>query len=205
MDNVILSFVFDLRGVTKDNVKKEAPIHIRVWDPVTRKRKHIHTNEFILKSHYSNVGTGGLSIIKHPNAALIKSRIDKIFVKVQAFVYSDKCETLEDFDNWDKQDNLSTTNVVDFIKADLKRREVTLSVLEYNNSFIKRLEEFGKIITFKDITYTTLEDFDLHLRKTIKSQPTLYKSHTLFKGYVERARRRGFIEFNPYDDFALKK
>jgi len=205
MDNVIISFVFDLQGVTKDNAKKEAPIHIRIWDPIARKRKHIHTNEFILKSHYSNVGTGGLSIIKHPNAALIKARIDKIFAKVQAFVYSDKCETLDDVDNWDKEDDLSTTNVVEFIKADLKRREVSFSVMEYNNSFIKRLEEYGKIKTFADLTYSRLEDFDLHLKKTIKSQPTLYKRHSLFKGYLEKARKRGLIERNPYDEFTFKK
>lgn len=205
MDNVILSFVFDLRGVTKDNAKKEAPIHIRVWDPATRKRKHIHTNEFILKSQYSDVGTGGLSIIKHPNAALIKSRIDKIFAKVQAYVYSDKCETLDDVDKWDKEDDLSTTNVVEFIKADLAKRAVSFSVMEYNNSFIKRLEEFDKIKTFTDLTYSTIEDFDLHLKKTIKSQPTLYKRHSLFKGYIEKARKRGLIERNPYDEFTFKK
>lgn len=205
MDNVIVSFVFDRRGITKDNAKKEAPIHVRVYEPKTRIRKYIHTNESILKSQYSDVGTGGLSIIKHPNAAAIKARIDKIFAKVQAFVYSDKCETMEDVENWNKEDDLSTTNVVEFIKADLKRREVTLSVLEYNNSFIKRLEEFGKIITFADLTYSKIEDLDIHLKKTIKSQPTLYKRHSLFKGYLEKARRRGLIERNPYDEFTFKK
>lgn len=205
MDNVIVSFVFDRRGITKDNAKKEAPIHVRVYEPKTRIRKYIHTNESILKSQYSDVGTGGLSIIKHPNAAAIKARIDKIFAKVQAFVYSDKCETMEDVENWDKEDDLSTTNVIEFIKADLKRREVTLSVLEYNNSFIKRLEEFGKIITFADLTYSRIEDLDIHLKKTIKSQPTLYKRHSLFKGYIEKARRRGLIERNPYDEFTFKK
>ncbi|MFV0539179.1 MAG: tyrosine-type recombinase/integrase [Dysgonomonas sp.] len=205
MDNVVVSFVFDLRGITKDNAKKEAPIHVRVYEPKTRIRKYIHTNEFILKSQYSDVATGGLSIIKHPNAAAIKARIDKIFAKVQAFVYSDKCETMEDVENWDKEDDLSTTNVVEFIKADLKRREVSFSVLEYNNSFIKRLEEYGRIKTFADLTYSRIEDFDLHLKKTIKSQPTLYKRHSLFKGYLEKARKRGLIERNPYDEFTFKK
>lgn len=205
MDGVILSYVFDRKGVTKDNPKKEALIQIKVYDTKTRRRKYISTNEYILRSQYSNVGSGGLSIIKHTNAAAVKARIDKIFSKVQAYVYSDKCETWEDIDNWDKEDDLSTTNVVEFIKADLQRREVSFSVLEYNNSFIKRLEEFGKIKTFADLTYSNIEDFDLHLKKTIKSQPTLYKRHSLFKGYIEKARKRGLIERNPYDDFVFKK
>lgn len=205
MDSVVLSFVFDRKGVTKKNPKKEALIQIKVYDKKTRKRKYISTGEYILKNQYSPVGPGGLSIIRHPNANAIKARIDGIFFKIQSYVYSDKCEIWEDIDNWDKEDDLSTTNVIDFIKADLKKRQVSYSVLEYNNSFIRRLKEFGKIKTFADITYTNIEDFDLHLKKTIKSQPTLYKRHTLFRGYIEKARRRGLIEYNPYDDFILKK
>lgn len=159
MDGIILSYIFDRKGVTKVDAKKEALIQIRVYDTNTRKRKYITTDEYILKSQYSDVGAGGLSIIKHPNAAAIKARIDKIFSKIQAFVYSDKCETWEDIDNWDKEDDLSTTNVVEFIKADLTKRAVSFSVMEYNNSFIKRLEEFGKIVTFADLTYSSIEDF----------------------------------------------
>lgn len=205
MENIVLSYVFDRKGVTKVDPKKEALIQIKVYDTKTRKRKYITTNEYILKSQYSKVGSGGLSIIKHPNAAVIKSRIDKIFSRVQAFVYSDRCESWEDIDNWDKEDDYSTTNVVEFIKADLVRRDVSYSVLEYNNSFITRLEEFGKIKTFADLTYSNIEDFDTFLRKYIKSQPTLYKRHSLFKGYIEKARKRGLIERNPYDDFIFKK
>lgn len=205
MDNVIVSFVFDLRGVTKENPKKEAPIHIRVWDPITRKRKHIHTNEFILKSQYSNVGAGGLSVIKHPNAAIIKARIDKIFTKVQAFVYSDKCQSLNDVDNWDKENNSLTMSVKDFILDDMRAKKASLSAVEHANSFFARYEEFGKINTFKDITYANIEDLDTHLRKTITSQPVLYKRHNFFKKHIERAKRRGLIKYNPYDDFQVIK
>lgn len=206
MDSAVLSFVFDRKGISKDNPKKEALIQIKVYDPKTRIRKYISTGEYILRSQYSPVGSGGLSIIKHPNAATIKNRIDKVFSKVQAFVYSDKCNSMEDVDNWNKEDDTSTTNVVEFIIADLRKRgETSLSVIEYNNSFIKRLKEFGKIKTFADLTYSNIENFDLHLKKTIKSQPTLYKRHSLFKGYIEKARKRGLIERNPYDDFVVKK
>lgn len=206
MENAVLSFVFDRKGVTKGKPHKEALIQIKIYDPVTRLRKYISTGEYILKSQFSPVGPGGLSIIKHPNANLVKNRIDKTFAKIQAFVYSDKCKTINDVENWNKEDDSLTTSVVDFIKAELRKRtDASLSVIEYNNSFLKRLEEFGKIKTFADITYTNIEGFDLHLKKYIKSSPTLYKRHTLFKGYIEKARRRGFISYNPYDDFTIKK
>lgn len=205
MEGIVLSFVFDRKGVTKKQPKKEALIQIQVYNTKTWKRKYISTNEYILRNQYSPVGPGGLSIIRHPNAAAVKTRIDKMFSKIQAFIYSDHCQTWEDIDNWDKKEDYSSINVIEFIKADLKRRNVSFSVLEYNNSFIKRLEEFGKIVTFADLTYKNIEELDLYLKKTIKSQPTLYKRHSLFKGYIEKARKRGLIERNPYDDFVFKK
>lgn len=206
MDSLVLRYIFDRKGVTKKEPKKEALIQIEVYDKISRKKRYISTGEYILKSQYSPIGTGRLSIIKHPNASAIKARIDKVFSKVQAFVYSERCKSIDDINKWNNEDDLSTTSVVEFIKADIRmRKETSLAVVEYNNSFIKRLEEYGKIRTFADINYTNIEGLDIHLRKTIKSQPTLYKRHSLFKGYLEKARKRGLLERNPYDDFIVKK
>lgn len=203
MDGLSIRFVFDRKGETKNDAKKKALVQVEVFDKVSRKKVYISTGVKILREQYSS--DAGFSVKKHPNAAVVKSKAHSIYNKVEAFIYSDECQTIDDVRNWDKTEENMTTNVVDFIRDDLKRRDVSLSVLEYNNSFIKRLEEFGKIKTFRDLTYANIEDFDLHLKKTIKSQPTLYKRHSLFKGYIEKARRRGLIERNPYDDFILKK
>lgn len=205
MDSLTLRFVFDRKAVTKKEPKKEALIQIEVYDKVSRKKKYISTDEYILRSQYSPVGSGGLSIIKHPNAAAIKARIDKTFNKVQAFVYSDKCQSLNDVDNWDKEDDSLTMSVKDFILEDMRAKKASLSSVEHANSFFARYDEFGKINTFKDITYANIEDLDTHLRKTITSQPVLYKRHNFFKKHIERAKRRGLIEYNPYDDFQVIK
>ena len=181
MDSLVLRFIFDRKGVTKREPKKEALIQIEVYDKISRKKKYISTGEYILRSQYSPVGTGGLSIIKHSNASIIKNRIDKTFSKIQAFVYSDKCQFLEDVDKWNKEDDLSTPSIVEFIKADLTKRNASSSSIKHSYALIKRLEEFGKIKSFSDLSYVNIEGFDFHLKKTIKSQPTLYKRHTLFK------------------------
>jgi len=203
METLAMRIVFDQKGKAKKDPKKKAMIHIEVRDTVTNQKTYIPTNVKILFEHHTKDGT--IISSKHPNGAILRKNVQSVFNKIEAFVLSDKCEKFEDIQNWDKAADELTTNVVDFIRADLVRRDVSYTTLEYNNSFIKRLEEFGKIKTFKDITYVILEDFDLHLKKTIKSQPTLYKRHSLFKGYIEKARRRGLIERNPYDDFIFKK
>lgn len=203
MENLAMRIVFDQKGKAKKDPKKKAMIHIEVRDVVTNKKTYIPTNVKILFEHYTKDGT--IISSKHPNGAILRKNIQSIFNKIEAFVFSEKCKTFDDIQGWDKTDEELTTNVVDFIRADLIRRDVSYTTLEYNNSFIKRLEEFGKIKTFQDLTYTNIEDFDFHLKKTIKSQPTLYKRHSLFKGYIEKARKRGLIKTNPYDEFVFKK
>lgn len=210
MDSLTIRFVFDRKGITlkepkKESLKKEALIQIEVYDKLSRKKKYISTGEYILRKQYSDVGPGGLSIVQHPNAAAIKARIDKIYYKVQAFIYSDKCQSLNDVDNWDKEDDSLTMSVKDFILEDMRAKKASLSAVEHANSFFARYDEFGKINTFKDITYANIEDLDAHLRKTITSQPVLYKRHNFFKKHIERAKRRGLIEYNPYDDFQVIK
>ena len=210
MDSLTIRFVFDRKGITlkepkKESLKKEALIQIEVYDKSSRKKKYISTGEYILRKQYSDVGPGGLSIVQHPNAAVIKARIDKIYYKVQAFIYSDKCQSLNHVDNWDKENDSLTMSVKDFIQEDMRAKKASLSAVEHADSFFARYDEFGKINTFKDITYANIEDLDAHLRKTITSQPVLYKRHNFFKKHIERAKRRGLIEYNPYDDFQVIK
>lgn len=203
MNTLSIRFVFDRKGETKNNSKKKALVQIEVYCKNTHKKVYISTGVKILREQYSP--DAGFTIKKHPNAAILKSKAYSIYNKVEAFIYSGDCKSIDEVRSWDKTGENLTTNVIDFIREDLRKRNVSYAVLEYNNSFIKRLNEFGKIKTFRDLTYSNIEDFDLYLKKTIKSQPTLYKRHSLFKGYIEKARKRGLIERNPYDDFFLKK
>ena len=98
-----------------------------------------------------------------------------------------------------------THSVSEFIREYLKKSAPSLNVVEYHNSFLKRLEEFGKIRVFTDCTYANIEDFDLYLRKYIKSPPTLYKRHSLFKRYIEKAMKKRLCKYNLYDEFEIKK
>lgn len=56
------------------------------------------------------------------------------------------------------------------------------------------MEEYGKIKTFKDLTYDNIIGLDAVLRKTISSEPLLYKRHSLFKGYIQEAINRGLFK-----------
>ena len=45
----------------------------------------------------------------------------------------------------------------------------------------------------------------MHLRKHIKSQPTLYKRYLQLRHYIKVAIKRGLYDYAPYNDMDLKK
>jgi site-specific recombinase XerD len=80
-----------------------------------------------------------------------------------------------------------------------------MATLEHHRLLINKIKSFGKFKTFADITYENISDFDAYLRKTINSQPTLYKWHGAFKSYIVDAINRGMCRSNPYLLFKVQK
>lgn len=213
MENFSIRYIYDRKNETyykdgkplKDKeYKEDALLQLEIRVERTSKRVFISTG-VKLRPDQIQFKDARVIVKNHDLAKGLSVKIKKIYDSVYSFVESDKCITIADVKNWNKADDQVSTNIVNFIRADLARRDATFAVIEYNNSFIKRLEEYGKMVTFKDVTYNHLEEFDTLLRKYIKSSPTLYKRHSLFKGYIENAKRKGLTEYNPYDDFQLKK
>lgn len=210
MDNYSIRFVYDrknetgVRGKVKGRTYKEKGLlQIEVRKEGTYKRAYVSTNIHITPEQFDD--KNGFTCKKHDNAKAITGKAHKRLREVEIFVSSEKCPGIEYVKYWDKAD-FSAISVVDFIKAEVKRRNPSYSVVEYNNSFIKRLEEYGKIKTFEDLTYDNIIGFDTHLKKTISSEPTLYKRHALFKGYIQEAINRGMFKgVNPYSFFRMKK
>ncbi|MDR1258618.1 MAG: phage integrase SAM-like domain-containing protein [Tannerellaceae bacterium] len=73
--------------------------------------------------------------------------------------------------------------------------------MSHHGVLIRQIAEFGKIKTFADVTYTNIAEFDGFLRRTIQSQPVLYKRHNTFKSYIVDAINRGLCKSNPYIKF----
>jgi site-specific recombinase XerD len=91
------------------------------------------------------------------------------------------------------------------MRKSLRKRNPSGAVLEHHSILIRQIEEFGKFRVFSDITYENVADFDLFLRKTITSQPVLYKRHCAFKSYIVDAINRGICKYNPYIQFRVPK
>lgn len=211
MKDYTIRFIYDRinetgyrKKVKGKKYKDTGLIQIEVRKDNTDKRAWISTGVRVTPEQYT-MSDGVIKIRNHDNAKSLSGKLRDRLREVDAFVSSEKCRDISDAKNWNKAD-FSSFSVVDFIQEELKRRNPSYSVVEYNNSFIKRLKEYGKIKTFSDLTYENIVGLDTHLRKTIESEPTLYKRHSLFKGYIQEAINRGLYDgMNPYSLFKNKK
>lgn len=201
MDNAQLRFIFD-RYKKADNSNYKGLLQIEVRLTGSNRRKLISTGIHLFKNQFSD--KNGFTCKNHENSPAITGKATRLFRQIEAFVLSDKCKSLEDVKYWNKEES-SVTSVVEFIREELRRNDPSYDVVEYHSSLMKRLEEFGKIKTFSDITYENIVDFDTYLRKTIKSQPTLYKRHSALHRYIKEAINRGLCKYDPYLQFKVKK
>ena len=200
MDNLTIQFFFDRRKIATKTTKGLLQIEVRVTG--TSQRKYISTGVHLYSNQFSDVM--GFKCINHDNAIAITAKAHRVYRQIEAFCLSEKCRSLDDVKNWNSDDS-RTTSIVDFIRAELIRKNPSYDVIEYHNSFIRRLEEFGRFVVFADLSYERLLEFDAYLRKSIQSSPTLYKRHSLFKGYINEAMKRGLCKSNPYDFFKMQK
>lgn len=205
-----IRFVFDRKNETGHKKKEKGKkyketglLQLEVRKDGTDKRAYISTHIRIRPDQFDS--SNGFTCKKHENAKSITGKAKDKLREVETFVKSDKCKDIDSVKFWNKVD-FSDISVEEFIKSELQRRNPSLTVIEYNNSFLKRLREYGKIKTFDDLTYNNIVGLDAVLRKTIDSEPTLYKRHSLFKGYIKEAINRGLFKGpNPYLLFSNKK
>lgn len=205
-----MRFIFDrknesgFKGKKKGGKYKETGLlQIEVRKDGTDKRVFISTNLRIKPDQFSD--KNGFTCKNHDNAKGITGKAHERFRKVESFVCSNKCSDISDVKYWDRAD-FSKISIIEFIESELRRKNASITVVEYNHSFIKRLNEYGKIKTFEDISYNNIIGLDAVLRKYITSEPTLYKRHSLFKGYIQEAINRGLFKgLNPYALFKNSK
>lgn len=197
-----IRIVFDRKGDTKNNPKKLGLVHIEIVERQTKRKKYIYTGVKILANQYS--ANGGFSVKNHPNAIVLKTKVFDVYNKIEAFIHSDKCTGIDDINNWDADHEASMT-FIEFFNQELRKKPIGLGTMKNHKTVLHGIINFGRITHFKDLTYSNIADFDVFLRKTVKSQPVLYKRHNTLNSYIKEAIKRGLMTDNPYDEFQCKR
>jgi len=199
MDNAQIRFVFDAKKIASETKKGLLQIEVRLTG--SNRRKTISTGIHLYKNQFSD--KNGFTCKNHPNATAITGQAASIFRKIEAFVLSDKCKSIEDTLNWNKSPE-QTYSVIKFIFETLRKDNQQKETYKHHLAFIRKLEKFGKIKVFSDITYQNVIDFDFFLKQNgVVAGASLNKKHTLFKYYIKKAINLELLSKNPYDNFKM--
>lgn len=199
MNNLSMRYVFDRKHKATETEKGLLQIEVRIIGTSTK--KFFSTGVKLTSLQFSD--KNGFTCISHPHSQVLTGRGRYVYNRIEAFIFSRECRTFSDVGRW-KDKPGETLLVKDFIRAELSRWQASLATATYYTSLIKRLDGFGKIKTFTDLTYQNIVDFDGYLRQFIVSQPTLYKRHNALKRIIKEAINRKLCDSNPYDLFKVK-
>jgi len=198
MENLSVRYVFDRIRQASETRKGLLQIEVRLNK--TSRKTFISTGIHLYSNQFSD--KNGFTCKNHPNAVVLTGKARKIFNKIEAFCLSDDCPDFFSVKNWDKEPG-ETHSVVEFMKSTLQKKYPSKATLEHHNILIRKLEEFGKIKTFSNITYANITDFDSFLKRTIKTGSTLNKRHSTFRGYIKQAINMDLLTKDPYVCFDM--
>ena len=198
MDNLQMRFVFDRKKQASDT--KTGLLQIEVRLQKTNKAVFISTGIHLYKNQFSD--RGGFTCRNHNNSALITGKAVRLYRQIEAYCLSEMCKHISDVKNWDRCGS-DSYSFIDFMKSDLAKNNPSFATMEHHNVLIRQIESFGRINAFSDVNYKNIYDFDLHLKKTIRSHATLNKRHSTLHKYIKKAIALDLLSKDPYMLFKM--
>ena len=194
MRPVKIKFIFDRRKEIT-SPKTKGSIEVYIYDNDTRKKLYLATGISVLAAQFHQPKGQMGEVAKHPNATALNGELTRIYRGIEDFALSDRCSTINDIKEWDTKVG-DKTLVVQFIKDELARRKPSDNVIKRHNGLIIKLEHYGKIVKFTDLTYENLVGFHRFLCKGNSevqgiSEVTAENYHKAFRSYVREAINLG--------------
>ena len=204
-----IKFVFDRKNRATDT--RKGTIDMRIT--YNRKKKFIATGVRCYPGHWSDKDE---SLIKgkamdadEANAILIKLR-KRILSIIGSMIDRDSID-INAIPMLIRQDSVDIS-FIDYIYKRIKAKKVTDHTVKSYNTMLNKLEEYGKIRFFSDITQKNIRDFSewLHgysVKSTDRfgnevgrnySQATIYKITSNLSLFISDAVVDGYVKENPY-------
>ena len=209
MKKYTLTVVFDHRGRTERG--KEGPLEIRIT--VSRKRTYINTGMRVRRSEFTG------SVVNRLDAAAMNNRLSALLKKVAAVVDEMIAEGREiDSDSvkerlW-KSETATKDSLLIWIDEQVKMLPVSEGRARHYATLIRRLDEYGALREWEDVTIESIYKWDAWLHTLTKPQTaadiqagvkpvkisdaSVWNYHKNMKTLLYRAERMGKIDRNPY-------
>lgn len=203
MDKVLYNVVFNRKKRLLRNGK--ALIQIEAY--LRGKKKYFSTNIYILPDQWDKKHR---SIKNHPNSISLNKQI-KDYVNSLEEIEMNRRQSGKPFTLQFLTDFLKgkfTTYFIEFCKKQIESdKKLRLSTKQQHNATLKHLEDFRKNLTFEQLNFEFLTEFDDYLRKKGLHQNTIIKLMGVIRRYVNRAIDLDMFDLNkyPFRKFEMKQ
>ena len=106
----------------------------------------------------------------------------------------------------------NSSNFISWIEVQLKQEKFEHETILSYEILIKRLKEFNSDLTFKNINYQTIDEFDNFIKKLkVKGHNktvgvgTIHSYHKRLRRFINKAIKYKLLTENPYTNFKVKK
>jgi len=146
-------------------------------------------------------------IVNHPQANVLNERLGILLNNIMRIV--NKCIAEgRDIDIASvRRQAWQTTHkqtAIEWMKKEITQLPVTIGTYNHYKSLVKRLEEFGRITDWPDVTAENIYKFDAFVRRTVKGRGvnmttgSVYNYHKCLKALLSRAEKSELIASSPY-------
>lgn len=201
---ITIKLVYD----RKKKANRTTPGTIEVRVTVDRMVSHYSTGIRVLPSEWRNE-----MVQNRPDSLELNERLRIILRRVQAFlncvvdnhtIFDSKALRNEIWPTVSHQD--TSTDMLDWLTKQVDTLTLAEGTKKHYRTLIMRLNEYGRLSSWRDLTAENIYDLDSWLHKLgahdgegLISDAAVYNYHKCLKALLNRALAIGKIQANPYD------
>lgn len=150
-------------------------------------------------------------IVNRPDALILNKTLDLLMIKAREVIYEMMEEGHIDIFAIRRRVKEKQKKSMTFLeyyaeKAENRKHGISATAQGRYDLVLKTLHEFGKIVTFSDLTEKNIIAFDKFLiKKGIMATSRFHNYHKYLKRFIVEAQRDGLMKYNPYDTVRLDK
>ncbi|MGM9697991.1 MAG: tyrosine-type recombinase/integrase [Prevotella sp.] len=172
------------------------------------RQAYISSGIFVFPKEWSHSRN---QIVNRPDAIILNKTLELLIIKAREVIYEMMEEGNIDIFAVRRRVKEKQKKAMTFLeyyaeKAENRKHGISATAQGRYDLVLKTLQEFGKIVTFSDLTDKNIIALDKFLiKRGIQATSRFHNYHKYVKRFIVEAQRDGQMKYNPYDTVKLDK
>jgi len=198
METITIKVVFD-RKKEADTKQKKGLVQVRIT--VARKSVFVSTGIKVFKNQWD---AGKERVKNSMQSDAYNAVIDDYLNKI--IRYRDQCARADEPFDFGRMRAMLNTDEAETFLSFMERRirergDIRESTRKAHLSAFNAVKSFGRIVSFGDLTFANIRQYDDWLHRNGIRQTTIWGRHKILKSYINEAVKFGRVERSPYVGF----